>query len=135
MKRVSPAIRESVRQRANNCCEYCLVPKLPNGESFHVDHIIPVKPHKGTESLENYAWACFDCNTTKAGNISSYDVLTKELIPLYNPRTQIWDQHFAKDGPVIIGKTAIGRVTVDVLEMNESAQIEFRLLLIELGLW
>ena len=135
MTRISPKIREEVRQRANNCCEYCLIPELPNARSFHVDHIKPSKKHKGSDDRDNLAWACFDCNTTKSGEISGYDPLTNQLTPLFNPRIQMWLDHFKKDGPVIVPTSAYGRVTVELLDMNNVAQIEFRILLIKLGLW
>jgi len=135
MTRISGKIREEVRQRANNCCEYCLIPELPNAHSFHVDHIKPSKKHKGPDELDNLAWACFDCNTTKSGEIAGYDPVTKQLTPLYNPRIQNWHEHFKKDGPTIVPISAHGRVTVELLNMNDSAQIELRILLIKLGLW
>src|ERR1043165_1814540 len=79
MTRILGKLREDVRQRANNRCEYCLIPELPNVRSFHVDHIKPSKKHKGSDELDNLAWACFDCNTTKSGEISGYDPLTNQL--------------------------------------------------------
>jgi 5-methylcytosine-specific restriction endonuclease McrA len=135
MTRIPPLIREKVRERANNRCEYCLIPELPNVRSFHVDHIKPAKKHKGSDELYNLAWACFDCNTTKSGEIAGYDPVTNQLTPLYNPRTQNWDEHFKKEGATIVPVSAFGRVTVELLEMNDPAQIEFRTLLIQLGLW
>lgn len=135
MTRIPPKIREQVRERAGNCCEYCLIPELPNTHSFHVDHIKPFKKHKGSDNLDNLAWACFDCNTTKSGEISGYDPLTNQLTPPFNPRTQVWKGHFKKDGPTIAPISPYGRVTVDLLDVNNPAQIELRVLLIKLGLW
>ena len=37
---------------------------------------------------------------------------------LFHPRTDIWEEHFAWDGALLIGRISIGRVTVQVLAMN-----------------
>jgi hypothetical protein len=39
-------------------------------------------------------------------------------VPLFNPRTDEWADHFAWDGLLLRGKTAIGRATVAVLDIN-----------------
>jgi 5-methylcytosine-specific restriction endonuclease McrA len=88
-------VSEAMQERG---CEYCHQPELFSPYSYHVDHILPVKRHGGSEGLDNLAWACFECNTNKAGDISRYDYETKELTPLYNPRTQLWDDHFEMQG-------------------------------------
>lgn len=85
--------------------------------------------------MENLAWSCFRCNTTKAGDIASYDDETDQLTPLYNPRTQEWNQHFEMDGPLIFGKTPVGRVTVRLLQMNTQNQIDTRQSLIDMDDW
>lgn len=135
MSRVPSSIRDSVRQRAEGRCEYCGKQERFSPYSFHVDHIIPVKRHGGSAGLENLAWACFDCNTNKSADISGYDEQTGELTPLYNPRTQIWDEHFEMVDALIHGKTPIGRVTARLLQMNEQTRLESRRELVEKGLW
>jgi hypothetical protein len=115
-------------------CEYC---HLPEGFSFYghqVDHIRAEK-HRGTSTLPNLAWACFDCNNAKGSDIASYDDLSGELTPLFNPRTELWDEHFALDGAIIVGKTPVGRVTVLLLKMNSDEQIDTRQSLIDAGIW
>jgi 5-methylcytosine-specific restriction endonuclease McrA len=126
MTRVPQKIREQVQKRASGDCEYCRKPEVFSAYSFHVDHIIPVKRHNGSEELYNLAWACFDCNTFKGTDIAAYDEITKELTPLYNPRTQQWDDHFEMNGLLIVGKTSVGRVTVRILQMNDPERIELR---------
>ena len=39
-------------------------------------------------------------------------------MPLFNPRRQKWDRHFRWDGPLLVGRTAIGRTTIRVLQIN-----------------
>jgi 5-methylcytosine-specific restriction endonuclease McrA len=135
MTRVPAPLRRQIRERARSRCEYCLVPEEHMAYPFHVDHIIPIKRHGVTTTEENLAWACFNCNTTKSDNIASYDTLTKTLEPLFNPRTQNWNDHFEMRGAEIIGKTPIGRVTVRILQMNDDDQVKFRHYLINAGLW
>jgi len=56
------------------------------------------------------------------------------LTRLFNPRRQRWGRHFRWDGARIVGRTAVGRVTVDVLNLNHGPIVELRAVLIEEGL-
>ena len=51
-----------------------------------------------------------------------------EDVPLFNPRKQIWAEHFAwsEDGTKIIGLTACGRATVVVLQLNNLIAVMVR---------
>ncbi|MAS32731.1 MAG: HNH endonuclease [Anaerolineaceae bacterium] len=131
---VSVADREAVGQRAVNRCEYCGLPEGMSKFAHHVDHIIAIK-HRGTDEIDNLAWACFRCNVSKGTDIASYDPSTSELTPLYNPRSQKWDDHFTLNGAYIVGKTAIGRVTVMILDMNDPKRLRVRRSLINTGQW
>jgi 5-methylcytosine-specific restriction endonuclease McrA len=84
MSRVAASLREKVRERANERCEYCRKPEGIGNFGHHIDHIIALK-HNGSSDIENLAWACFQCNTTKGSNVASYDVQTKALTPLFKP--------------------------------------------------
>lgn len=130
---IPDAVRKLVRERAHFCCEYC---HLPEGFSFYthqVDHIRAQK-HAGSSLPPNLAWACFDCNNAKGSDLTSYDPFTDELMTLYNPRTQIWDEHFKFRGGEIVGITPVGRATVVILQMNREEQVETRSDLIEAGI-
>ena len=61
--------------------------------------------------------------------------MTKKLTRLFNPRRDRWNAHFQWDGPVLRGKTAIGRTTLYVLAINHPDRVEVRRLLIEAGLF
>jgi hypothetical protein len=132
--RLPQKLKDQVRARAAARCEYCFKPEGISAYKHHPDHIIPPL-HGGDDSLENLAWACFQCNTTKSGQIASYDFENHELTPLFNPRQQSWDEHFRKDGETILGITPVGRVTVRVLQLNNSEQLETRRRLINAGKW
>lgn len=54
------------------------------------------------------------------------DPETGQLTPLFNPRTDGWSDHFAWDGILLRGKTAIGRATVIVLDINHVDSVTVR---------
>jgi 5-methylcytosine-specific restriction endonuclease McrA len=134
MTRVPNTVRQFVRIRANKQCEYCHRPDVYSVVSFHVDHIIPTKQHDGSSDEENLAWSCVHCNISKSVNIAGYDPLTKQLTPLFNPRTQQWDEHFQLNEATIEGMTPVGCVTVKILNMNEQEMVAARQSLIDKGL-
>ncbi len=54
-------LREFVRRRAGDRCEYCRLPQEFSELRFHVEHIIP-RQHGGTDDPGDLALACPDCN-------------------------------------------------------------------------
>ena len=122
---ISAALRRKVRQRANGRCEYCFMPDSEPLYPHEPDHFIALK--RGGKTIgDNLAYACFECNHAKGSDIASLDPDTRVLTPLYNPRTEEWTTHFRFNGPVIVPLTAIGRVTVRVLQLNSQPRIAIR---------
>jgi hypothetical protein len=111
------SLRAQVRQRAGGICEYCHMPEDCDELDFQVDHIIARK-HHGHDDLDNLAWACFACNNHKSSDLAGRDFVTGDIVRLFNPRQDSWDEHFRWDGSELLGMTPIGRVTVDVLAIN-----------------
>ena len=74
--------------------------------------------HRGQTVFANLALSCAGCNWSKASNIAGYDNRTGKLTRLINPRLDKWSAHFEWVGPALQGKTAIGRTTVAVLDIN-----------------
>ena len=115
-----------VRERAGDRCEYC---RLHQDQSplavLQIEHVIPRK-HLGDDSPENLALACIDCNLAKGPNLTGLDPESGALTELFHPRHQVWAEHFVQIGPLIIGKTAVGRTTVQVLNMNSDDQVALR---------
>ena len=93
MSYISKKVRSLVISRAGNRCEYCRVLDYLVGFDYHIEHIIGVQ-HGGTDELSNLAYACSYCNWKKGPNLSTILYVGGELIPLYNPRSQIWFDHF-----------------------------------------
>lgn len=105
------ALRRLVRQRAGDRCEYCHLPQFALPASLQTEHIV-AKQHRGSDDLENLALACPYCNRLKGPNLSSIDPETGELTPLFHPRRDAWDNHFAFVGITLQGLTSIGRATL-----------------------
>jgi hypothetical protein len=120
--------RKKVWERADGKCEYCQLPQeasvLPHG----LDHI-RARKHHGLTTMENTCLACAYCNGAKGSNVAGYDLKTGELVPLFNPRSDVWDEHFFWRSSVLVGKTAVGRTTIDVLRINDPERVEHRRLL------
>ncbi len=120
------SVRNLVRERAGNVCEYCRISQeaLPWAR-FHIEHI-RARQHRGTDDPGNLALACRRCNSHKGPNLTSIDPATEKLAPLYHPRTDPWDDHFALSGHRIIGLTPTGRATVVLLHRNAPDRIQLR---------
>jgi hypothetical protein len=131
---MAAALKRLVRQRAGDRCEYCLLPQSASDVPFEADHI-RARHHKGRTVASNLALACFYCNGYKGPNISGLDPLTDKLTPLFNPRRHKWAKHFRYQGGELIGRTAVGRTTVEVLRINLPNLVALRELLMEDGLF
>ena len=130
--RPSVDLRRQVIARADNCCEYCLLPQELVASTHQVDHVIAEK-HGGQTVLENLALSCTVCNRRKGSDISSLDPVTGILVPLFNPRTQRWAEHFRLDGEYIIGMTAEGRTTIAFLQLNVVERLVERVAFLRTG--
>lgn len=121
--------RSQVQGRAQRRCEYCRLPEEADFASFEIDHVI-ASQHGGATELGNLAYACLDCNKRKGPNIASVDPDTREATLLYNPRTQVWEEHFQlhTDGK-IVGVTREGRATARLLEFNGLERVQERVAL------
>jgi hypothetical protein len=106
-----------VRWRARGCCEYCGLPERASSAPFEIDHIV-ARQHGGQTVSANLALACFADNHRKGPNLAGIDPLTGEKCWLFNPRRHKWTRHFRWEGPVLVGRTSIGRATVAALGMN-----------------
>jgi hypothetical protein len=92
---------------------------------FQIDHIV-AEQHGGSTTSDNLALACPHCNRYKGPNIAGIDPSSGQLVRLYHPRTDRWDDHFEPDGSRIAGKSPVGRATVQVLAMNADDVVMLR---------
>jgi hypothetical protein len=128
------ALRRLVWQRAKGCCEYCQMPQAADDATFEIDHVVARK-HVGPTVASNLCLSCFYCNSFKGSDLTSRDPKTRKITPLYNPRRHKWAKHFRWQGAHLIGRTAIGRVTVALLRINDEYRVELREGLIEEGVF
>jgi hypothetical protein len=124
-------LRQIVRQRARACCEYCRFPEEHSHLPFHLEHVI-ARQHGGQTVVENLAWACPHCNAFKEPNLAGWNPENDEIVRLFNPRKDVWDEHFEWSGATVVARTDIGRITVHVLQFNDSLSIRAREELFEL---
>ena len=126
--------RKAVFERARYRCEYCRLPARESTLPHEIDHI-RARKHRGPTTLENTCVACAQCNASKGSDATAYDPDSDELVLLFNPRAESWEDHFQWDGPVLHGKTATGRATIVLLRINAPARIAHRRLLMAAGLY
>lgn len=125
------ASRLHVRQRAGFKCEYCQIPEVATPFiTFHADHIV-AQQHLIDDSLDNRALACDRCNAYKGPNLSSIDPESLAIVDLFHPRRSNWSDHFEIRSGYVSGKTATGRATARLLNMNASRRVQLRLEFLE----
>ncbi len=130
MSRLSSHLTSKVRRTAKNRCGYCLLPQEITASLLDIEHLQPLA-RGGTDVEENLWLACRDCNNHKSDKVRGFDYITEQTLPLFNPRTQNWREHFrfSEDKTRIIGTTACGRATVIALRLNNEQAVNAR------GLW
>ena len=85
--------------------------------------------------MENLAYCCLHCNAFKGPNIAGVDQETQEVVRLFHPRKDRWEEHFAWEGSTLLGRTSIGRATIAVLAVNARYHLEVRQALITEGVF
>lgn len=90
---IAAGLRREVRERAGGRCEYCLTPESVSFLSFEPDHIVAQK-HGGATEANNLALCCPLCNKHKGTDLASVDPETGVVALLYNPRRDLWRDHF-----------------------------------------
>ena len=117
--------RDLVRQRAGDRCEYCRLHQEQSGLRHHIEHIT-ARQHGGSDHADNLALACHRCNLHKGTNLTGIDPQTAQVTPIFHPRRDQWSDHFTFEGARIDGISAVGRATVQVLNMNDARRLELR---------
>lgn len=132
--RVTSQQRRIVVARAKGCCEYCYSQAKFATQSFSVEHIVP-RYKNGETTLENLALSCQGCNNYKHTKTEALDSTTQQIVPLFHPRQQSWQEHFAwnDDYTLVVGLTPTGSATVKELRLNRSGLINLRHVLFTLG--
>lgn len=117
---ISDEAKQTIRERARYLCEYCHSLERLSANRFTVDHVIP-RSLGGSDEINNLALACRRCNERRYNFVASVDPETQEIVPIFNPRQQKWEEHFVwvDQGVVIKGITPTGRATCIRLDLND----------------
>lgn len=127
MSNIPEAIRQQVRERAGDRCEYCLSHQAYTMGRLQIDHILPLA-QDGSDDEDNLCLACELCNQYKWAKTHAVDPETEQIVALFNPRQQHWSEHFtwSSDGAEIVGLTSCGRATVIALNLNNQLAVTVR---------
>ena len=117
---ISEKIRKEVADRANHKCEF----------SFDLDHIVPIK-HGGSSEIENLALACPHCNQHKGSDFAT--IVNAEVVRLFNPRIDNWQESFIVVKGEILSKSKIGEASIKIFRFNEPDRVILRQLLASIG--
>jgi hypothetical protein len=122
---INDEVKQAIQERAKYVCEYCHSSERLSANRFTVEHVIP-KSLGGSDEINNLALACRRCNERRYNFVAGVDPETQEIVPIFNPRQQKWEEHFVWiDGGVAIeGMTPIGRATCIRLDLNDTCYPE-----------
>ncbi|MCP3963375.1 MAG: HNH endonuclease [bacterium] len=131
---VPAALRQRVAAQARHRCGYCLTSETIAGTPMEFDHLVP-ESHGGSTTEANLWLACSLCNRHKGQRTAAEDPASGQIVPLFNPRSHDWAEHFAwvDAGTRIAGLTASGRATVRALQLNRPVRQRARQKWIEAG--
>lgn len=132
---IAKALSQRIRKSAQNRCGYCQSPQNLVMARLEIEHIVPIAKG-GTHDESNLWLACPLCNGHKSDKTEACDPETQKVLPLFNPRLQVWSEHFcwSDDGTRVIGITPIGRATVAALCLDSDVDaIEVRQYWVEAG--
>jgi hypothetical protein len=113
------------------------MPDAFTGYAFHIDHIVAIK-HGGDSNPENLAYCCALCNINKGtdfGTFVQFGVTKTKIVRFFNPRIDVWFDHFILEKGYILPKTKIGTATIKILDFNNSYDADFREILTAQGLF
>jgi hypothetical protein len=95
------------------------------GATFHVEHVIP-QSDGGADSLDNLCLACPSCNLHKSNLTTATDPESGQRVPLFRPGSMRWAEHFDWVGFRLVGRTASGRATIELLDLNSERRVRIR---------
>lgn len=134
MSYISQQLRAKIATDAGHRCGYCQASQKYVFAVLEIEHIIPIA-HGGSDAEDNLWLACSLCNGYKREQVEAVDPETGERVRLFNPRTDIWHDHFewSNGGAYITGLTVCGRATVAALQLNNRTAVNVRRAWISVG--
>ena len=124
---VTEYVRQLVRERAGNRCEYCLCHQDYVFGRLQIDHVYPIAKG-GLDTESNLCLACELWNQHKWIKTDDTDPRTGKRAALFDPRRQRWNDHFKwnTEGTDIIGQTDSGCATINALKFNNDLAVTVR---------
>ena len=113
---VPAAVRRAVQARAGGRCEYCRLPAAARAGVLEIDHVRPLRLG-GRTVPGNLAVACRRCNNAKGPNIAAFDPADDGRTFLFDPRADVWGDHFDERRGVLCPRTPAGRATASLLRL------------------
>jgi hypothetical protein len=126
MRHIPARLRRLVLRRSGGRCEYCRLSQVGQEATFHVDHVKPVASG-GETFFHNLALACVSCSLRKGSIQEAVDPTTGQMVVIFNPRHDLWPEHFRWEGVHLIGLSPTGRATVKRLDLNRPIILSIRL--------
>lgn len=120
-------LRKQLEDVDDHRCAYCQTTQANSGQPMVVDHILP-ETQGGDTAFHNLCFACRRCNEYKGAQTAAIDPLTGEMTPIFHPRHDRWQEHFAWDESTIllVGLTQNGRATIIALNINNPVIVAAR---------
>lgn len=100
---------------------------------FHVDHVLASDPTRRSDRAGESGACVWALQSAQGPNIAGRDPVTGEIVPLFHPIKDQWRDHFEWNGPDLIGRTTVGRVTIHVLGINDLIRRDVRAALLREG--
>lgn len=131
---IAVELQRKIRDQFAYCCAYCHTAEALTVTTFEFEHITP-RSAGGETVRENLCLSCPACNRYKAQRQKAPDPNTEEIVALFHPQSQVWEEHFAwsEDFTEIIGVTSIGRATISTLKMNRPQVTRVRHMWVKMG--
>jgi hypothetical protein len=131
---IPKVFRQFIFDRDKGRCRYDRLEQFGQAAVFHVNHIIP-RSRGGPTEESNLVLQCPHCSLHKSDRLDGLDLVTGERLAVFHPLQQRWEDHFTlQDTGECTARTAIGRVTVEVLHMNDALPIVARRIQVQLGI-
>jgi hypothetical protein len=135
MTRLPLALQRLLQERARGVCEYCRSSVEVTGQDLTLDHIFPTS-RGGPHDPDNLCLCCSWCNLYKQAAVDGIDPRSGRVVPLFHPRLQQWEDHFrwSPTATRVIGRTAVGRATIQALRLNRPSLVRSRTVWVRFGL-
>ena len=129
---VAPALpyneyKQPLRRDFFHSCAYCTMSEAEaQAIRFTIDHYEPRGSRPDLENVyDNLMWTCDECNRRK-GNRTPPAKARKDGFRFFRPDTDVYTEHFHRDGSTLISDTNTGWYSLEALDLNREALCRLR---------